>query len=108
MFGCEICHSWKWEPKQFFCKILPIIHIFLILDANIFQAKFEDAKKILLTDCDLYNGKVDEEIKKEIVKAIEENEDEKDEDETKEISEKLSELEVNNKNPEIETNGKEE
>jgi len=61
-------------------------------NALIFKNKFEDAKKILKTDCDLYNGKVDEEIKKEIEKTLEAiNEDET----TKEISQKLSDLEMN-------------
>jgi len=67
-------------------------------NADAFKAKFEDAKKILLTDCELYNGKVDEIIKKEIEKSVEAL-DEKNSGETQdvaeEISERLSELEVN-------------
>lgn len=77
-----------------------------IENANIFKTKFEEAKKILLTDCDLYNGKVDEVIKKEIQKAIEEinedqNEEDKADDVTSDLTQKLSELEVSkNKEPE--------
>lgn len=68
-------------------------------NANIFKTKFEDAKMILKTDCDLYNGKVDEEIKKEIEETIdaineEANQSKNEDDTTTDISQKLSELNV--------------
>lgn len=33
----------------------------LVSDAKLFKAKFEEAKKIVAEECDLYNGKGDEE-----------------------------------------------
>lgn len=63
-------------------------------DAALFKSKFENAKEILKTDCELYNGKVEAEIQKEIAKILEASEENEDEDDTKEISEKLSQLDV--------------
>ncbi|KAL1502593.1 hypothetical protein ABEB36_007715 [Hypothenemus hampei] len=75
-------------------------------NAGLFKQKFEEAKKILTSDCDLYNGKVDEEIKKELEQIIDDDNDES-EDETREISEKLSQIEVEN-NKENKLNNKKE
>ncbi|ENN77578.1 ran-specific GTPase-activating protein isoform X1 [Dendroctonus ponderosae] len=66
-------------------------------NAALFKSKFGDAQEILKTDCDLYNGKVEEEIQKEIEKILEASEENEDEDDTKEISEKLSQLDVDKK-----------
>ncbi|XP_050309114.1 ran-specific GTPase-activating protein-like [Anthonomus grandis grandis] len=60
-----------------------------IENADMFRDKFEEAKKILLTDCELYNGTVDKQIENELKKILDEN------DQANEISEKLSELDVN-------------
>ncbi|XP_066149161.1 ran-specific GTPase-activating protein-like [Euwallacea fornicatus] len=61
-------------------------------NAKLFKSKFDEARKNLLTDCDLYNGKIDAEIRKEIEKNLQELEDE--EKEANDLSEKLSELNV--------------
>ncbi|CAG9770754.1 unnamed protein product [Ceutorhynchus assimilis] len=58
-----------------------------------FKSSFEKAKEILKTDCDLYNGKIDNEIQEECEKILKEEEEAK-EDEELDISKKLSELEV--------------
>nr|AEE61927.1 unknown [Dendroctonus ponderosae] len=65
-------------------------------NAALFKSKFEDAQEILKTDCDLYNGKVDELIQKEIERILESEESEHDDD-AKEITEKLSQLDVDKK-----------
>ncbi|CAH0549029.1 unnamed protein product [Brassicogethes aeneus] len=63
-------------------------------NAILFKTRFEDAKKILATDCDLYNGKCDENGS-----SSEDDEDEaevsdKENKESNEITQKMSELEV--------------
>lgn len=65
-------------------------------NARLFKTKFEEAKKKLLVECDLYNGKVDEQIRKELEQVLNEAEEsgEEDENAANEISEQLSTLKV--------------
>lgn len=87
------------EESEFYIAYLStiVLHVFFFyLDARLFKTKFEDAKKKLLVECDLYNGKVDEQIRKELEQAVNEAEESGEEDENgaNEISEQLSTLKV--------------
>ncbi|XP_060533413.1 ran-specific GTPase-activating protein-like [Cylas formicarius] len=62
-------------------------------NANLFKNKFEEAKKILKIDCDLYNGKVDKLINDSLNESLTEN---RNNEEAEEITKKLTELEVTN------------
>lgn len=73
-------------------------------DAKLFKTKFEEAKKIVSEECDLYNGKGDEEHSND-EGGVEESDNESDasQDESacednncEEVTKKISELEVTN------------
>nr|CAH7743049.1 unnamed protein product [Callosobruchus chinensis] len=81
-------------------------------NAKLFKTKFEEAKHIVLTECDLYNGNDDKEnalnsaLENELNVTIEKSEDEdnnsddkseKSEKECEEVTQKISELNVTNK-----------
>lgn len=81
-------------------------HCFTIyLDANIFKEKFNEARDIVKTKCALYNGENEESedeteyevISKSDVPEISEVNSSKNEEETEKVAEKLSELDVSNK-----------
>lgn len=86
------------EESEFYIAFLSIYNstYLLYLDARLFKTKFEEAKKKLLVECDLYNGKVDEQIRKELEQVVNEAEEsgEEDENAANEISEQLSTLKV--------------
>ncbi|CAH1118368.1 unnamed protein product [Phaedon cochleariae] len=73
-----------------------------IENALLFKKKFEEAKEILTTECDLYNGKGDQENEAaeecENV-SVNKSKDESEDEECNEVTQKISELEVSaNKN----------
>lgn len=69
--------------------------MYIVLDANLFKTKFEEAKVILRTECDLYNGKADKE--NGLATNGEDdykNQNDSDETECVEVIKKISQLDV--------------